>query len=65
MMKVKHLGSFQEGLDFIRNATSLVTVRTVVDQINRQFQAETLEVNSAQWRDLASAIVQRAMQLTR
>jgi hypothetical protein len=48
---------FEEALDAVHKATSNAAIANVVDQIDQQFNAGTLDVTPQQWAHLSSAVL--------
>lgn len=54
---------FEEALEALQKAASNVGINSVVDQIDLQFNAGTLDVTAEQWAHLASAVLTHAVPL--
>lgn len=48
---------FDDALDALTQASSEAVITSVIDQLNRQFEAETLEVTPTNWAHLSSAVM--------
>lgn len=55
---------FEEAMVVLQNAASNAAIRTVVDQIDQQFNAGTLDVAPEQWAHLASAVMSLKVEIS-
>ncbi|MDH4602419.1 MULTISPECIES: hypothetical protein [Pseudomonas syringae group] len=54
---------FEDALDAIETASSTQAIDNVIDQVDQQFNAGTLEVTPTNWGHLASAVLIKAREL--
>ncbi|TCV51428.1 hypothetical protein EDB99_10794 [Pseudomonas sp. 460] len=54
---------FEEALEALQKAASNAGITSVVDQIDQQFNAGTLDVTPEQWAHLASAVLTHSVPL--
>ncbi|WP_221035103.1 hypothetical protein, partial [Pseudomonas syringae group genomosp. 3] len=55
---------FDDALEAIQNAPTKLAVANVIDQIDQQFEAGSLDVTPSNWAHLASAVLVRSDSLT-
>lgn len=55
---------FEDALEVLQSATTNATIRDVVEQIDQQFNAGTLDVSPEQWGRLASAVLSHKVEIT-
>lgn len=48
---------FEDALEALQAASTEVSITTLVDQIDQQFNAGTLDVSPEQWANLASEVL--------